>query len=71
MRQTHTYVVLEISDAAYREISAKLKDAGYGHAFNKNGEIDMHGIAVQSERAEFDTSQSPEADGGNKERVSV
>jgi len=59
MRQTHTYVVLPLSPAAYREIRAKLLDAGYGHAFQ--GEpgtpdevIDMHGIAIQREPEEDD-----------------
>jgi hypothetical protein len=52
MRQTHTYSILSLSAAAYREIRAKLVAAGYQHAFH--GEpgsleelIDMHGIAVQ------------------------
>lgn len=45
---TYTYVVLEISDAAYREIKQKLTDAGYEHAFHDDV-IDMHGIAVQSD----------------------
>jgi hypothetical protein len=43
---THTYAVLEISSAAYEEIKEKLKAAGYQHAFQSSGEIDMHGIAV-------------------------
>lgn len=48
MKQTRTYALLEISFAAYQEIAKKLKDAGYDHAFMKNGHIDMHGIAVSS-----------------------
>ena len=51
LRQTHTYVILPLSAAAYREIRAKLLAAGYGHAFQDLGTleevIDMHGIAVQ------------------------
>jgi hypothetical protein len=51
LRQTHTYVLLPLSPAAYREIRAKLLEAGYGHAFHDVGTfeevIDMHGIAVQ------------------------
>jgi hypothetical protein len=43
---THSYVVLEISDAAYQEIRSKLED--YGHCFHEDGIIDMHGIAVQA-----------------------
>ena len=50
-RQTHTYVIVPLSPAAYREIRAKLEGAGYGHAFLAVGipeeVIDMHGIAVQ------------------------
>ena len=46
LRQTHTYVELELSPAAYDEITAKLREAGYDHAFMDDGEIDMHGLAV-------------------------
>jgi hypothetical protein len=49
VRSTYTYAILDLSDAAYREIAEKLRDAGYGHAFhNDHGRvvIDMHGIAV-------------------------
>ena len=46
---THTYVVLELSPAAYDEIAGKLKAAAYDHAFGDDGEIDMHGIAVKRE----------------------
>jgi len=46
IKQTHTYTLLELSDQAYDEIAIKLRDAGYDHAFTKNGEIDMHGIGV-------------------------
>lgn len=49
IRSTYTYVVLEISAAAYAEIRAKLQAAWYAHAFhNSDGRevIDMHGIAV-------------------------
>lgn len=49
MKQTHTYVILEISHAAYEEIAEKLREAGYAHAFHETGGrvvIDMHGIAV-------------------------
>lgn len=53
-RSTHTYVILEISAAAYAEISEKLREAGYSHAFHSPDDvetIDMHGIAIQSEKA--------------------
>jgi len=51
LRQTHTYVILPLSPAAYREIRATLLDAGYRHACLAVGTpeevIDMHGLAVQ------------------------
>ena len=43
---THTYALLEVSAAAYDEIAAKLREAGYDHVFGGDGEIDMHGIAL-------------------------
>lgn len=53
MRTTHTFVELEVSPAAYREIRAKLLAADYGHCFDigdreqtGTGPIDMTGIAV-------------------------
>ncbi len=49
IRQTHTYVTLEISDLAYQEIRSKLEAAGYQHTFMNDGAIDMHGIAVKSD----------------------
>jgi len=56
MRQTHTYVILPLSAAAYREIRAKLLNAGYAHAFHDvdtpEEVIDMHGIAIQREPEE-------------------
>lgn len=51
-RSTHTYVVLEVSDVTYTEISDKLRAAGYTHAFHEDENqivIDMHGIAVARE----------------------
>lgn len=49
IRQTHTYVELGLSQAAYDEIKQKLADAGYQHAFMDDGAIDMHGIGVTLE----------------------
>ena len=49
LRQTHTYVELGLSSAAYDEIATKLKEAGYDHAF-VDGAIDMHGLAVTKEQ---------------------
>jgi len=45
LRFTHTFAELEVSAAAYDEIAAKLRAAGYDHAF-VNGAIDMHGIGL-------------------------
>lgn len=50
LRTTYTYAVLEVSDSAFAEIHAKLRDAGYAHAFHPDPEhglvIDMHGIGL-------------------------
>lgn len=46
IKQTHTYVELEISKAAYDEIAGKLRAAGYHHVFTDGGAIDMHGLAL-------------------------
>jgi len=48
-RTTHTYVLLELSRAAYDEIARKMREAGYDQAFDAEGEIDMRGIAVTRE----------------------
>lgn len=45
---SHTYVVLDISPAAYNEIKRKLVAAGYDHTFHEDV-IDMHGIAVKAQ----------------------
>lgn len=56
--RTYTFVVLEVSEAAYKEIADALRKAGYDHVFTResvpNGKevIDMNGLAlgmVQSE----------------------
>lgn len=47
MSHTHTYATLEVSAAAYDEIAAKLKEAGYDDAFDDEEKvIDMHGIGL-------------------------
>ena len=46
---TRTYVHLPLSQPAYDEIAAELREAGYDHAFRSDGSIDMHGIAVVPE----------------------
>lgn len=50
MRSTHTYVELEVSPAAWREIREKLEAAGYQHTFVDERTTDMHGIAVVPEK---------------------
>ncbi len=56
---SHTFAILEISEAAYREIRARLVKAGppYDALFSHDGPdevIDMHGIAVKVEREKKD-----------------
>lgn len=46
MRATHTLATLQVSAAAYYEIAAKLRAAGYDHAF-VDGLIDMTGIGLE------------------------
>ncbi len=50
---SHTYALLEISEAAFAEIRAKLTAAGYsfqiqiaGDASGEREVIDMHGLAL-------------------------
>ena len=49
IRTTYTFATLEISKAAYDEIHAKLKEAGYEHTFHEDGVIHMHGIGLAPE----------------------
>lgn len=55
LRTTHTYAELPVSKATFDEIAAKLKTAGYDHAFDSlsyegvGGTIDMHGIGLTIE----------------------
>jgi hypothetical protein len=44
---TYTYVVMDVSRAAFDEIAAKMRAAGYDHVFHEDV-IDMHGIAVKA-----------------------
>ena len=50
---TRTYVVMEVSKAAYDEIKQKLLAAGYNQAIHKDSKheecLDMHGIALSEE----------------------
>jgi len=52
IKQTNTVALLELSPAAYEEISNKLKAAGYDNAFNETDGvrfIDMSGIGVTTQ----------------------
>jgi len=46
MKQTHTYVYMDVSPETFGEIETILKDAGYLHAFTGDF-IDMSGIAIK------------------------
>jgi hypothetical protein len=47
LRQTRTYVTMDVPPELYDLVRQKLLDAGYGHAVDdKEGELDMHGIAL-------------------------
>ena len=46
---TYTYAICQLSRAAFDEIAAKLREAGYDHAFEENEVIDMRGIGVKAE----------------------
>jgi hypothetical protein len=61
MTSTHTVVTMDVRAAAYDEIAAKLKAAGYDHVFwpDADGDltkIDMTGIAL--------VRQEPKEDNG-------
>lgn len=48
---TRTYAVMEVPQAVYDVIKAKLLAAGYDHVFDNHGKaevIDMHGIALRA-----------------------
>jgi hypothetical protein len=46
MPSTHTYALLEVPAVVYAAVKALLTRAGYDHAFQPDGAIDMHGIAL-------------------------
>lgn len=61
LKQTHTYVELEVSAATYGEIAEKLVEADYNHVFERSGKgivnrgaIDMHGLALVTKRTDQD-----------------
>lgn len=52
MNHTHTYVTIEVSQAAFDEIKSKMEAADYQHALHQDGSeitIDMHGIGLTRE----------------------
>jgi len=49
MRTTHTYVTMEVPKELHDLVRANMEAAGYQHAINDEGEIDMHGIALVAE----------------------
>lgn len=66
LTHTHTYVELEISEAAYKEIRAKLIAADYFHCFEVRdkgeqgtGPIDLTGIAVIPKIAQVEEKGPP------------
>lgn len=50
---THTFVTLEVSPELFKEVSDKMRDARYDHAFNRVDGfdvVDMYGVALVAER---------------------
>lgn len=43
---THTLAEMPVSARVYEEIAAKLREAGYDHAFMEDGVISMQGIGL-------------------------
>lgn len=58
MTHTYTFAVMPVSKRTYDEIAAKMREAGYDHAFTKSqahGDvIDMNGIAIAIEEEPVD-----------------
>jgi hypothetical protein len=50
---THTYAILDVTAATFREIQHRLEAAGYQHAFKEDADgaliIDLHGVAIRDE----------------------
>jgi hypothetical protein len=62
IRQTHTYVNLEISQAAFDEIEGLLKAAKYDHLL-QDGKVMMEGIAlIPPEQPQENDSEDPKCD---------
>jgi hypothetical protein len=56
MPATHTYTILDVSAACFREIQLKLEAAGYLHVFHEDDDgsivIDLHGLALRDEEGD-------------------
>lgn len=47
LRQTHTYVTMDVTHSVFEEVKKKLEDAEYHHAIHDEGtKLDLHGIAL-------------------------
>lgn len=46
IRQTHTFVELEVSPESHAEVKYLLEQAGYDHCIMDSGAIDLSGIAL-------------------------
>lgn len=55
---TYTYALLEVSPLVYGAIKEKLVAAGYEHAIDSDGVIDLHGLGLKENNCI--TSDSPE-----------
>ncbi len=58
---THSYAILTVSAATFQEVADKLRDAGYGHAFD-GGRIDMHGIALAVDPNDYEPDDADSFD---------
>ncbi len=60
LRQTYTLVDLPVPDGFYHLVRNALESAGYHHAIDSDGRLDMSGIALTNEDA--DCEDEDEAD---------
>lgn len=63
MRSTHTYAILQVDAATYKDIEDRLRAVNYGHCIH-DGKIDMTGIAIQ-----IDPVEAPGRTMSTKERA--
>lgn len=54
---SHTYAILEVSPMVYGAIKEKLVGAGYEHAIDSDGVIDLQGLGLKEN--DCITSDSP------------